>query len=63
MLKDPVCGFDIEDRDGSVQLDYEGKIYHFCSNECKHKFERNPQAYIGTSKKDVSNQHRKHNNN
>ena len=25
---------------------YQGKLYYFCSDECKREFERNPESYV-----------------
>lgn len=41
MVTDHVCGTEIEEIDvpDSLRLKREGKIYYFCSHECKSEFE------------------------
>lgn len=41
--KDPVCGMRSA---GKITMDYKGKTYAFCSDHCKERFEKNPEAYI-----------------
>ena len=45
-MRDPVCGMDVDPKN-ALSLEYKGKTYYFCSNQCKSAFERNPEAYIG----------------
>lgn len=42
---DPVCGMET---DGHVSdtIQYEGKVYGFCSTGCKEEFVKNPQEYL-----------------
>lgn len=42
---DPVCGMEISSKDG-VQGKYKGTDYHFCSDQCKDTFEKEPEEYI-----------------
>ena len=44
--KDPVCGMDVEPDEAAGQSDFQGKTYYFCCNECKAKFDQNPQAFV-----------------
>jgi YHS domain-containing protein len=41
MITDPVCGTEIEEIDvpESLRSKREGKIYYFCSHECRSEFE------------------------
>ncbi|MEF9426032.1 MAG: heavy metal translocating P-type ATPase [Candidatus Mariimomonas ferrooxydans] len=48
MVKDPVCGMEIEEKDALGMSEYKGKIYYFCSEVCKDKFDKNPSAFIDT---------------
>jgi len=51
LVKDPVCGMDVDPRDDRHRAEVGGSTYHFCSNGCKTKFVANPGAYIaGTPK-------------
>jgi YHS domain-containing protein len=45
MVKDPVCGQDIE-REAAVTSSYEGELYYFCSEHCREEFEDNPDLYL-----------------
>jgi RND family efflux transporter MFP subunit len=44
--KDPVCGMDVDPNDAAGKVEYQGKTYYFCSNDCKAKFEKAPKQYI-----------------
>ncbi len=45
MVKDPVCGMDIDKEKAAGQQEHEGKTYYFCSASCHNKFKATPQAY------------------
>lgn len=45
-VKDPVCGMTVEESEAPFQLEHEGKIYYFCSKDCKEEFEANPEDYV-----------------
>ena len=42
---DPVCGMSIETV-GARTFAYRGNVYHFCSQNCREKFEASPQTYL-----------------
>jgi len=44
-VTDLVCGMKI-DRDKAVTTSYKAKTYYFCSEECKNKFEKEPERYL-----------------
>lgn len=48
MEEDPVCGMEVS-REGAIDkklvLDYEGRTYYFCSEECKRRFVSQPSVY------------------
>jgi YHS domain-containing protein len=47
--KDPVCGMDVDPKDPAIagrKVEYGGKSYYFCSDDCKKSFEKNPAAYV-----------------
>jgi Cu+-exporting ATPase len=44
-VKDPVCGMKIEPSQAASQRDYKGATYHFCSDECRAKFDADPAQY------------------
>ncbi len=43
---DPVCGMKV-DRDKAFTLQYAGKTYYFCSEDCRDQFSADPAAYAG----------------
>ena len=45
MAKDPVCGMQIEERQASATAEHKGQTFYFCSQDCKTKFDRDPQRY------------------
>ncbi len=45
--KDPVCGMDVEPNLAAGETEYQGQIYYFCCEECKHLFHQDPSNYVG----------------
>ena len=45
----PVCGMKVDDSNPQHQMQYAGKTYSFCSEQCKSKFEQNPEEYAATA--------------
>lgn len=48
MMTDPVCGMGVDDMSPQHQTRYGGQTYSFCSQQCKHEFEQNPEQYVAT---------------
>ncbi len=46
---DPVCGMKIEDNHPKFELQFAGKKYFFCSEDCRKEFEEQPEQYIDTA--------------
>lgn len=46
IVKDPVCGMEIEASAAKLKEDYEGDTYHFCSKGCHAKFREAPERYV-----------------
>jgi YHS domain-containing protein len=44
MVRDPVCGISL-DVNHSLRVSYHGKLYHFCSHDCRVNFEDRPDEY------------------
>lgn len=42
---DPVCGRELKRADAVAAIDHHGTVYFFCSNECRDRFEAQPDAY------------------
>ncbi len=43
--RDPVCGMTVSPAASAGKVEYDGREYFFCSDQCRQKFEQNPQPY------------------
>lgn len=48
MTKDPVCGKKLDEKTAPARINYQGRDYPFCSEDCKRQFETHPQRYVQT---------------
>lgn len=46
MERDLVCGMDVDRETAAAKMEYQGKTYFFCAENCKEKFEKDPEKYI-----------------
>ena len=48
MEKDPVCGMSVDPAKaaGSLEWEWDGKTYYFCSASCKRRFAEAPETFI-----------------
>jgi len=46
MVKDPVCGMNIDEKKVTQKTLYKGQTYYFCSKSCRVDFEKDPEKYI-----------------
>ncbi|NIN01048.1 MAG: heavy metal translocating P-type ATPase [candidate division Zixibacteria bacterium] len=46
MLRDPVCGMEVEKEQAVGRSVYNGKEYYFCSKVCKERFDQAPKKYV-----------------
>jgi heavy metal translocating P-type ATPase len=46
VVKDPVCGMDVDPAASQHRLEHHGQTYHFCSGHCQAKFEASPNSYL-----------------
>ena len=46
VVRDPVCGMEVEPSSTSLKHDYEDQTYYFCSVSCRDKFIADPNKYI-----------------
>ncbi|MBA4383943.1 MAG: copper-translocating P-type ATPase [Anaerolinea sp.] len=46
MVKDPVCGMEIDPNSAFVSREHMGHKYFFCSENCLNKFDQNPHQYV-----------------
>jgi YHS domain-containing protein len=45
MTKDPVCGMNVDENNSQYQTQYGGKKFNLCSEQCKKKFDQQPEQY------------------
>lgn len=43
---DPVCKMNVNIADAAGSLDHDANTVYFCSLDCMHKFERDPNKYM-----------------
>ena len=48
-VNDPVCRMAIEPTAAVGRSEFEGETYSFCGSNCKEKFDRDPEQYLGGS--------------
>ncbi|MEW6231757.1 MAG: heavy metal translocating P-type ATPase [Chloroflexota bacterium] len=53
MVKDPVCGMEIEAKDAVASHSYGGRTYYFCSQACEGQFLEKPEFYVAPSAEPV----------
>ena len=46
VVKDPVCGMDVDPATSPYSSERDGQTYHFCSGRCQEKFEAGPETYL-----------------
>lgn len=45
MVKDPICGMDVDPKTAAGKSEYKGQTYYFCSVGCKKTFDKDPEKY------------------
>jgi P-type Cu+ transporter len=50
LIRDPVCGMNVNPATTKLKIDHGGRTYYFCSASCLQKFTANPTAYVGEQK-------------
>ncbi|UVK55217.1 heavy metal translocating P-type ATPase [Mesorhizobium sp. AR02] len=46
VLRDPVCGMTVDPAAGKSTSEHGGRLYHFCSEGCRSKFQAEPEQYL-----------------
>ncbi len=46
MVRDPVCGMEVEPTAAAASTVYAGHVFYFCAPACKEQFEKDPRRYI-----------------
>lgn len=54
MVKDPVCGMEVDPKKSDWVAEYGGKTYYFCSEGCMRAFNTHPSKYL---ERNSSNMH------
>jgi Cu+-exporting ATPase len=49
MATDPVCFTIVDDDSAHFTSTYKNKMYYFCTNYCKKKFDEDPKKYSRTA--------------
>jgi Cu+-exporting ATPase len=44
--RDPVCGMTVNPGRAAAVATYKGRSYFFCSDECKERFDADPEAFV-----------------
>ncbi len=60
MVKDPVCGMEVDPKTAAAQSEYQGQTYYFCTVGCKKAFDRDPAKYVGQSAEGHRHEHHDH---
>ena len=47
VVKDLVCGMDVESTAAAGRTEYKGQTYYFCGSKCKEKFDKESRAILG----------------
>lgn len=59
MVKDPVCGMEIDPKTAFAKREHAGQTFYFCSKDCVDKFDAHPHQYGHPQKQDTAHQHHK----
>ena len=46
MVKDPVCGMEVDIQRAQFTVEHEGQTYYFCSRGCMLDFQDDPARYV-----------------
>jgi len=46
MVKDPVCGMEVDEKTAASKSIHESKVHYFCSTTCQSEFNKNPEKYL-----------------
>lgn len=46
MVRDPVCGIQIDREKTALQSKFEGRTYFFCSSTCVREFDAHPREVL-----------------
>jgi YHS domain-containing protein len=46
MPTDPVCQMSVKPENAAAKVEYVGRVYYFCSQECHQHFTAHPRWYV-----------------
>ena len=46
MVKDPVCGMEVDEKKAAATSEYKGKTYYFCALGRKKALDAEPEKYL-----------------
>ncbi len=46
LVKDPVCGMDVDPATSEHRVEHDGQSFFFCSGHCQARFEASPESYL-----------------
>src|ERR1700731_4338224 len=46
LVKDPVCGMNVDSATAKLRLEHAGETYYFCCGQCAEKFNVDPEKYL-----------------
>jgi len=46
MVRDPVCGMEVDPKTTRWSMEYRGAVYYFCSEKCLSDFAADPDKYL-----------------
>ncbi len=49
IVKDPVCGMDVDTETSQLSLEHKGQTYWFCGKGCLLEFKDDPDTYLDPS--------------
>jgi len=57
MKRDVVCGSQVDEQKAPATSSYKGERYVFCGQECKDKFDGNPERYAKSGQQQQATEH------
>lgn len=60
MVKDPVCGMEIDPKTAAGKSEFQGQTYYFCAPGCKKAFDQEPGKYVKTENHGDEHAHHNH---
>lgn len=46
VVRDPVCGMEINPENAEERSAFEGEIFYFCSDQCRNRFDEDPGRFV-----------------